>query len=259
MVKNLIITIASLITIVVAVLILPAACQQEKPSQALTMNKESLSSKGIADSSKESTNNESFKLAQNDTPKSVPLVTVADKFEVVERQVECDKPTVIEFFAYHCKHCYTMHPQVIEWREKNKDKVDFVMIPSHLGHQQLSVLLLIHHAAKAVGVLDKAQDALFDRFHKEKKLFGSEDEAVDFLVQQGADKDKARQALTDQKALTEAINADFELLKAYKITSVPKLLVNHRYITNAGMAGGHEQLFKVVDELLKKEHECHAK
>jgi thiol:disulfide interchange protein DsbA len=245
-----VITLISTFILTVTAAVTLVACEREKAPGAA-----SVSDKPAVKSDKKDVT----KVAQADPVSSTPLVTVDDKFDIVKKQVECEKPTVIEFFAYHCNHCYKMHPEVIKWREKNKGKVDFIMIPTHLGQEKLSQLLLVHHAAKAAGVLEKTQDALFEQVHKIKKLFGSEDEVVDFLVAQGADKEQARKALTDEATLVDAINADFELLKAYKVTAVPRILVNHRYMTTIGKAGGVDQIFDVVDELLKKDHECHPK
>jgi thiol:disulfide interchange protein DsbA len=184
------------------------------------------------------------------------IVTNGAKYQVVESQATCEKPVVIEFFAYHCPHCNDLEPAAEAWRKKNAGKVEFISVPTHLGHEQLGVLLLVHHAAKKLDVLEKTQHALFKRFHEEKKLFGSEEEVAEFLAAQGADIEKARIVLKDQAAISESIKADFELLNKYKITSVPQVLVNHQYMTNITIAGGHKEVFEVVDETLKLENSC---
>lgn len=198
--------------------------------------------------------------AESDIPLKVasskPLVTVDDKFEEVDEKRECSKPTVIEFYAYHCPHCYSLQAASIAWKEKNKDKVDFLSIPSDLGAQQFGIVIVLHHVAKSLGISEAVKQALFERINVQKKLFGSEQEAADFLVANGADKDKVKDAMHDQKVLEASIQKDWELLKDYKVTSVPRILVNYKYMTNPKMAGGHEQTFQVVDELLKKPSNC---
>ena len=186
----------------------------------------------------------------------IPPVVTGEKYRVVEPQMKCEKPVVIEFYAYHCPHCYNLEPEAEAWRKKNADKVEFITVPTHLGHERLGVLLLAHHAAKKLNILEKTQHALFKRFHEEKKLFGSQDELAQFLADQGADLEKAKQVLADQASIGKAIEADFEILNKYKITSVPQVLVNHRYMTDSKIAGGHENVFKVVDEVLQLESSC---
>lgn len=209
-----------------------------------------------AESSSHQADSHQEKRQPTKTASSVPLVTIEDKFEVVAPKRECSKPVVIEFFAYHCVHCFSLEPDALAWREKHKDKVDFIAIPTDLGQKQAGIFLLIHHAAKKVGVLDKAQIALFKRFHEEKKLFNSAEEVAEFLAAFGADKAEALAALEDREYLEKSLQHDFALLKDYSILAVPRILVNHRYMTDPTRAGGVENIFKVVDQLLTKEHNC---
>lgn len=181
------------------------------------------------------------------------------KYQVVDQNFECEEPVVIEFFAYHCPHCYNLEPSAEKWRAKvadNGGKVKFISVPTTLGHQQYGSMLLVHHAAKLLGVLEKTQHALFKRLHEEKKLFASPEEAAQFLIAQGADKDKALEILNDQKLMSDSIEKDFEYLRKYKVSSVPQVLVNHKYMTNITAAGGHDEVFNVVDEVLNLEHNC---
>ncbi|TQV72180.1 thiol:disulfide interchange protein DsbA/DsbL [Aliikangiella marina] len=177
-------------------------------------------------------------------------------YSEVEPQYACETPVVYEFFAYQCPHCYNLEPEAEKWKKANAGKVKFVSVPTHLGRDQFGSLLLVHHAAVKLGVLDGVQKALFDRIHIEKKLFASPDEAADFLATHGANKEQALTVLADQEAMTAAINKDFEMMAKYKITSVPRVIVNHRYMTDITAAGGTENVFKLVDELLAKEHNC---
>ncbi|WP_444996618.1 thioredoxin domain-containing protein [Aliikangiella sp. IMCC44359] len=185
--------------------------------------------------------------------------TNGEKFRVVEPQFACEAPVVIEFYAYQCPHCYNLEPYAEAWRKKNAGKVNFIAVPTHLGHQQFGSLLLVHQAAKKLGVLEKVQHALFERVHKDKKLFASADEAAEFLVAQGADKEKAVATLADEKAISAEIKKSFEMLTKYKVAHVPQILVNHQYMTDISSAGGKEELFKLVDELLLKENSCQPK
>jgi len=181
------------------------------------------------------------------------------KFVEIEPLFECEEPVVIEFFAYHCPHCYNLEPAAEKWREKNKGKVKFLSVPTTLGYNEFGPYLLVHHAAKKLGVLEKAQHAIFERFHKEKKLFASPEDAAAFLASLGADEKEALEVLGDQEYMSKSIEADYELLSKYKVSSVPQVLVNHKYLTNITAAGGNDQVFELVDQLLDKPHSCEAK
>src|SRR4051794_14587707 len=40
-------------------------------------------------------------------------------------QVVGKKVEVIEFFMYHCPHCYVLEPYLAEWVKKQGDKINF--------------------------------------------------------------------------------------------------------------------------------------
>lgn len=183
-------------------------------------------------------------------------IPAGQQYSEVEPQYACEAPVVYEFFAYQCPHCYNLEPEAEKWRAKNAGKVKFVSVPTHLGRDQFGSLLLVHHAAAKLGVLEGVQKSLFHRIHKEKKLFASPEEAADFLADHGANKEQAMTVLADQATMTETINKDFDMMAKYKITSVPRVIVNHRYMTDITAAGGIENVFNIVDELLAKEHNC---
>lgn len=181
----------------------------------------------------------------------------APPYRELENPQACEQPVVVEFFAYQCPHCYNLEPAAEKWRAKNAGKVKFVSVPTHLGRQEFGSLLLVHHAANKLGVLDKVQHALFERVHKEQKLFTSPDEAADFMAKHGGvDRAEALAAINDQKAMGDTIQADFAMMSHYKITHVPQVMVNNKYITDITSAGGRDEVFALVDELLQKEHNC---
>jgi protein dithiol oxidoreductase (disulfide-forming) len=234
------------------------ACQQEDTETKSTdkVEKNSPSSAASEINKTEDTSNESPQAEHHGHSHEPANILPGAKYQIVEPQATCEKPVVIEFFAYHCPHCNDLEPAAAAWRKKNEGKVEFISVPTHLGHEQLGVMLLVHHAAKKLDVLENTQHALFKRFHEEKKLFASEEEVAQFLAAQGADLEKARIVLKDQAAISESIKPDFELLNKYKISSVPQVLVNHKYMTNITIAGGHKEVFEVVDDVLKLENSC---
>ncbi len=177
-------------------------------------------------------------------------------FREIKPEYACEKPVVIEFYAYQCPHCYDLEPAAEAWIKKNNGKVEFISVPTDLGRKEFGVLLLVHHAANKLGVLNKTRPALFKRVHDEKKLFGSADEAAEFLAAQGADKKEALKVLNDQEAMVAEIKRDFEMMAKYKITHVPQVMVNHQYITDITSAGSPTKVFERVDEMLALENSC---
>lgn len=177
-------------------------------------------------------------------------------YEIVESDISCSEPVVIEFFAYQCPHCYTLEKHAKEWKDKNAGKIKFKAVPTHLGNQQFGAFLIVHQAADVLGLLDKATPELFKRIHEDKKAFASQAEAVDFLVSIGANQEEALGALSDEENGKKAIDSNFQLLAKYKITGVPAIVVNHRYKFDVSSAGGYEKVFDLVDETLALPSDC---
>ena len=256
-----------LLTTLLAALLLLSACQQGEDSNDKAESSQATTSQEAAETEK-TTESDAAPATNPDAAghdhdhdeaaahAGDPLAASGAAFIEMTPEYACEKPLVIEFFAYQCPHCNTLEPELSAWLKKNEGKVDFMPVPTHLGHEQFGSLLLVHHAAKKLGVLGKAMPALFKRVHDEKKLFASPDEAAEFLVAFGADKDEALSALNDQKAIGDAIEADFKMMAKYKVLSVPRILVNHQYMTDISSAGGADKVFPLVDELLEKPHSC---
>jgi len=191
---------------------------------------------------------------QTNKPNISPLLE--QPYEIVESDETCTEPVVMKFFAYQCPHCYTLEKHTQTWKKENNGKVKFQAVPTHLGNQQFGPFILVHETAKTLGLLDKITPMLFKRLHEEEKLFSSQDEAIDFLVSAGANKESATVAIENEEAIKTAIDSNFRLLAKYKISGVPTILVNHRYKFNVTKAGGYDKVFEVVNQTLKLPSNC---
>ncbi len=180
-------------------------------------------------------------------------------YDIIESDQACEKPIVIEFFAYQCPHCYKLQKYAEAWKQKNGDKVNFKTIPTHLGHQEFNSFLIVHQAAKHLGILDKATPKMFTRLHEQKKAFASQDDVIAFFTSLGVTEDKARSAIQDGPKIQADIDEGFKMLAKYKVAGVPTLLVNYRYQFDVTKAGGYDKVFEVVNETLKLPSNCSTK
>jgi protein dithiol oxidoreductase (disulfide-forming) len=226
------------------------ACQPAEQTTA-----ESSEKKTVAEQPKtvETSNSNDKKLSVS------PLVEVEQRYQVIDSDEVCSEPVVIEFFAYQCPHCYKLEEFAQVWKKTNAGKVKFQPVPTHLGSQQFGSFLIVHEAAKRLGLLDKATQQLFKRIHEDKKSFASQQEAINFLVGLGATEEAVLAVIKDEEAGKKAMDENFRLLGKYKITGVPTVLVNHKYQIDVTHAGGYDKVFEVVDEVLKLPSNCSAK
>ena len=184
----------------------------------------------------------------------------AQDFVAGHHYKELDNPTlprdpskveVVEVFWYGCGHCNHFEPTVQAWKKFLQADVDFRQLPAQFSRQWKihAELFYLTHALK---VNDKVHQAIFDEIHKKRKPLLDKDDQKEFLAQYGvteADFDKYDDSFGVRRQLKQAD----ELVRKWGITGVPAVVVNGKYMVNAGSAGGMEKVFEVVNYLIEKE------
>lgn len=164
-----------------------------------------------------------------------------------------DKIEIIEFFWYGCPHCYSLEPAMDEWLKTKPDNVDFIRQPavfSSLWGKHAKA----YFVAEALGVVDKVHADFFDAIQNKKQKLTSEDQLAKFFVAHGVDETEFRNTFN-----SFLIDAKLRQAKAmaprYGITGVPALIINGKYKTNGPLAKSHENMIKVLNQLIKQESE----
>lgn len=162
-----------------------------------------------------------------------------------------DKIEVLEVFWYGCPHCFAFEPYVKKWLETKADDVEFRRMPgifrkSWIPHGRA------YYTAQKLGVLDAIHSQLFDAIHKEKQKIYDEDSIKDFFEKQGVDGDEFTKVYESDE-ITTKIKQALIMGQRYKVTGVPSIIVNGKYLVSGSTAGSFENLLKVVDKLVDKE------
>ena len=155
-----------------------------------------------------------------------------------------DKVEVIEMFWYGCPHCYDLEPVTQEWLKRKPENVVFMRIPVAFG-ANWEPGARAYYAAEALGVLDKLHPALFEAFHKRRKLH-TEDELATFFAEHGVDQDAFRKAYKSFQTETQ-LRRGHQLVQRYGVKGVPAIFVNGKYDVRSS------RMFDVVDFLIAKE------
>ena len=119
--------------------------------------------------------------------------------------------------------------------------------------------ILVHNAAKKLGMLTKTQALLFKRYHEDKKQFETKDDALRFLMAIGADREAAIKALDDHHYAGKQNKNYLKELRRYQITGVPAVVVNDKYYIDVKSAGGYGEVFKLAEEVLELDSHCKLK
>jgi thiol:disulfide interchange protein DsbA len=158
---------------------------------------------------------------------------------------------VIELFSYSCPHCFRLDPQVQEWKKTLPENVTFTHVPAIFRDSWLQ-LAKLYYAAEATGNLDKLHQAAFNAIHVEKKRLNTESEILDFVAEQGIDRDMFEKTMNSFSVQSKVKKA-LVISQTSGITGVPSMIVNGQYRTSAPEAGSNEDMLKVTDFLIQQQ------
>jgi thiol:disulfide interchange protein DsbA len=163
-----------------------------------------------------------------------------------------DKVEVAEIFWYGCPHCYALDPSVKSWVASKPDYVSFVRVPV-VWSDVAKTHARAFYTADALGKIGTLHDALFREIQEKHDLLDTEDKLLAFFGTFGVDAAAFKSTYESAGVQAKVQRAD-ELGRRYRVASVPTIVVNGKYITDAGLAGGTEQLFALIGELAASEH-----
>ncbi|MDO7597532.1 MAG: thiol:disulfide interchange protein DsbA/DsbL [Pseudomonadota bacterium] len=158
---------------------------------------------------------------------------------------------VIELFSYSCPHCFNLDPQVHEWEKTLPVNVTFDRVPAIFRDSWLQ-LARVFYTAEATGDLEKLHSVIFNAIHVEKRRLETEEQLLDFVAEQGIDRDMFAKTM-NSFSVKGKVKKALLLSKTSGITGVPSMIVNGKYIVDAPMAGGMPEMLKVVDFLVQQE------
>jgi len=158
------------------------------------------------------------------------------------------KIEVIEFFWYGCAHCYSLEPAVTSWLKNAPKDVVFKRVPA-VPSDSWGELARVFYTLEAMGNLDKYHQKVFDAIHQDKLNLGNKKIREEWLAKNGIDVAKYNETEKSFSVVTKLQRAK-QLTYAYKVDSVPRLVVNGKYYTSAEQAGGAQNMFPVVDQLI---------
>jgi thiol:disulfide interchange protein DsbA len=172
-------------------------------------------------------------------PISPPLVTPKGKIEV------------IEFFSYGCNHCNDFHPLITQWAAKLPKDVTFRRIPVSFNRPEWARLSRIYFALEATGDLAKLDAAVFIAIHEQRINFKTDEAVVAWAASKGIDGKKFGDALASFSMQSKVQRADQEAAAA-RISGVPALAVDGKFLINNEAASNYEELLKLTDAMIAK-------
>lgn len=162
-----------------------------------------------------------------------------------------DKIEVAEVFWYGCPHCYDFDPILESWKKSLPADVAFVRIPV-IWNPTNQVHARLMYTAEALGVSDEAHEAIFKSIHQSGNMLTDESDMIALFGKLGVKEADFREAY-DSFGVSSAVKRAENLTRRYGIRSVPVIVVNGKYATDAPNVRSFSDMIEVTDELISRE------
>jgi thiol:disulfide interchange protein DsbA len=179
-----------------------------------------------------------------------------------------DKIEVTEVFSYACPACNQFHASMDQLAASLPANAIVTYLPaSFRPDENWPLFQRAYYAAQALGVADRAHDAMFDATWKTGELatydlqagkpkpreaWPTLDDVAKFYAKYGVDPKQFIGVANSFSINLQMKRAD-DLMKAYGIDSTPSIVVNGKYRVTTISAGGVPQTIELTQWLVSKE------
>jgi thiol:disulfide interchange protein DsbA len=161
---------------------------------------------------------------------------------IKEKKVE-----VTEFFWYGCNHCYALDPRLEKWAQGRNDIV-FKRVHAPLAPGWVSMTKVFFTLVQ-MDKLTELHHKIFDVIHKQNIFLDDENIFFAWLPKQDIDVERFK-SIYNSFGTQVRVDQAKQLALSYRLTGVPTVVVDGKYITGERYAG--KDLFKVLDQLVEK-------
>jgi thiol:disulfide interchange protein DsbA len=167
------------------------------------------------------------------------------------RTADPSRVEVVELFGYWCPHCNNFEEHLAPWKMKAPEYVDFKHLPVVFRANQKE-FAKGYYVAKALGLEEKAHPAFFDLIHRQRRWIETEKQLADFFAGFGISEQEFSKYY-NSFVVSGQVNTAANKARSYRVSGVPSLVVNGKYLITADKAGGQKEMLDVVDFLVARE------
>lgn len=168
------------------------------------------------------------------------------------------KVEVVEIFWYGCGACYMLDPYLESWKKKDKPaNVEFVRVPV-TWNEGAKLHARLFYTLQALKQDERLHTKVFDTIHRGGNGLLGRDEASTLPVMLAW----AKQNSIEEKAFSDAWNSMWvntrlrqadETVRRYRAEGTPFMVINGKYTTDVGSAGGIPQMINLINDLANAE------
>ncbi|UTH76584.1 thiol:disulfide interchange protein DsbA/DsbL [Chromobacterium sp. IIBBL 290-4] len=158
------------------------------------------------------------------------------------------KVEVIEFFSYHCIHCYDDDATINAWAKKQAKDVSFRK-EQIVWQKGMEGFARMFATFKATGTFDKLHGPAFDAQIKQRANLADPEQFTAWIKQQkGVDSAKLLKTYNSFGINAQVARAT-QITRDYRIEGTPTVIVDGKYVV---VTGKPERMTQVMSELIAK-------
>jgi thiol:disulfide interchange protein DsbA len=187
------------------------------------------------------------------SPAQAQLVVGRDYMAIEPAQLT-DNPAkieVIEFFSYACPHCNDLSPHINQWAAKLPSDVVFKRVAVGFNSPFYQTMARLYYTLEALGELQRLDAAVFHAIHEKGLKLVDDKSIAEWVTGQGVDAKKFSDAYNSFGVATKTKRAD-QIAQASKITGVPALVIDGRYLVIGREVKNHNDLLALADKVIDK-------
>jgi len=159
---------------------------------------------------------------------------------------------IIEFFNFSCPACFRFQGPFNSWKRGLKPE-NMVLLRKPVVFERAGGLYAkLFFALEAVGKEEELFSRTFTVIHKEKRLLNSEGRILDWLEEEGLDRERMEKVF-DSFAVQSKVARAVRESDSYGATSTPQMVVAGKYRLDPGVYGTYDALLDAMSELYERE------
>jgi protein dithiol oxidoreductase (disulfide-forming) len=161
-----------------------------------------------------------------------------------------EKIEVAEYFWYKCPHCFDLEPAMERWVKALPKDVEFRRQPTIFSRSWAQGARL-YYALESLGELPRLHSKVFQAIHSDHVDLDNESVLLEWIGKQGVDGKKFSDTLNSFAVQSKVKRAE-QLSRDSKISGVPAVIVDGKYMTSASVTGSVDSMFSALDQLIQK-------
>jgi len=162
---------------------------------------------------------------------------------------------VVDIFWYGCPHCFDFLPVMEDYKGSKADYVEVRRMPA-IFRPLWALHARAYYTAELLGVADKVHRPLFEAIHLAKKRLDSREALIAFFKSQGIAQSDFEKTY-DSFAVESLVRKSRVMQGRYGVRGTPTVIINGKYRTSASLAGGYDNVVKVIQALAAQERKAH--